>query len=93
MPIEEVTSGSSADMARYHELINKADLLYGQGQKVLEVIGKLDALVESMTWQGVRAEKFRKKWNDTYSSLSGWAGSLNQLSETVRDEAKNYLGE
>ena len=91
MPARKLTSDSDADMARYHALMNKASLLYGQGQKVAEIAGSLDAMIEGLEWQGKRATRFRKEWTETHHALSQWASSLLQLAEEVRDEAKNYL--
>ena len=78
-------------MARYNELMGKADLLYGQAQKVAEIAGSLNDLILSIEWQGKRADRFRKEWEETRQSLSNWAGSLMQLSEEVKAEAENVL--
>jgi uncharacterized protein YukE len=95
MPADALTtpSDSGPDMARYNELMGKANLLYGQGQKVAEVAGQLNTLVAGIQWEGKRADRFREEWDKTRAMLSGWANDLVNLSEEVRAEAENILVE
>jgi transposase len=91
MPADELASGDdSAKLARYNELKGKADMLIGQHYKLLEIIQTLDAAVEDLHWQGVRANRFRQEWGKTKAALSGWAGKIAFASKKISDEAENY---
>ena len=89
--VENVTADPGPDMAKYNELMGKANLLYGQAQKVAEIAGSLDDLIAGIEWQGKRADRFRNEWEETRASLSNWAGSLMNLSEEVRAKAESIL--
>lgn len=95
MPIDDIAADSGPDMAEYHRLMNKANLLYGQGQAVAQVAGQLHNRVAEMRahWRGKRADRFEEEWNKTNAMLSGWANDLVQLSEDIKVRADEILAE
>lgn len=92
MPADQITSSddSAARLARYKELKGKADMLIGQHFKLLQIIEKLDDVVDSLAWEGIRATKFRAEWASRRAELSGWAGRIAAASHKLSDEADNY---
>ncbi len=92
MPPDELVAAedNSADMAKYHNLVGKANLLYGQGQTVLRVAAEVKAVIDGMDWQGKRATRFRKEWDKTHVDLENWGRGLVALSDEVMEEANKY---
>jgi hypothetical protein len=83
-------SDDSENLARYNELKSKANMLIGQHFKLVDIIKKLDTIVADLTWEGVRATRFRAEWASRRATLDGWAGRIAAASNKISDEADNY---
>lgn len=92
MPPDELVAAedNSANLAKYQNLVNKANLFYGQGQTVLKVAAEVKAIIDGMEWDGKRAKRFRQEWDKTHADLENWGRSLVGLSEEIMAEANNY---